>query len=92
MSWGFVCLLLYLQTNYEICFYSANKIDNMNENFDLLTLKEGYEEASGISTPSKEIQPEENAFDASSNPYVKAGKNKVAYVVRIVFAIEGLKW
>lgn len=71
-------------------FSLANKIDKTNENFDLLTLKDGYEEASGISTPSKEIQSEENSHsvDASSNPYVKAGKNKVFYVVRIGFAIN----
>ena len=56
-------------------FIIARKVES---NFDLLMLKDGYEEASGISTPSKEIIANDTA-----EHYVKAAKNKLLYVVRI---------
>lgn len=60
-------------------------VPNVESNFDLLILKDGYEEASGISTPSKEILSVENSqsFITVSNSYVKVVKNKILSVVRI---------
>lgn len=50
-------------------------------------LKDGYEEASGISTPSKEVLTVDNSqsFTASTDSYVKAAKNKILYVVWISY-------
>lgn len=60
----------------------SKNVPNVESNFDLLILKDGYEEASGISTPSKEILYVENSqsFTTVSNSYVKVVKNKILSV------------
>jgi hypothetical protein len=64
--------------------FFVSTAEKPESNFDLLMLKDGYEEASGISTPSKEVFANDTAqsFSPTTESYVKAAKNKLLYVVR----------